>query len=122
MYDSQAHINIDKAYYMPVVTSIYYSRIGVSSKLSKTDYYTKQSIIKYEYILDHYAKEPKDISSVKYGITKSSFLIRPRIKKIVQLFYYYEKSMLPGLREPMSKTLRLFGSYFKYYLTCCRKK
>lgn len=116
MYDSQMHLNIDFAYYMPVVTTTYYSRIGISTRLGDTGYHTVMARKKLDYILVHYAKNNKDIERIKYGLVKCDFYEKPRIKHLFKMFYYYEKSMLPEIKESSLKTLRLFGSYTKYFL------
>lgn len=116
MYDSQSHLNVDYAYYMPLVTSIYYSNIGISTTLGTKKYKIDQARIKYQYILDHYVKEKFDYYQAKYGLSKCYFLEHPSIWRFIIMFYYFEKGQLPDLRYSSKYTIRLFGSYFKRYI------
>lgn len=116
MYDSQCHLNIEKAYYMPVVTSIYYSQIGISTKLHKSDYHTTQARIKLNYILENYAKDERDISVIKCGLQKNIFRETPRLRNIYKILFYYKKGKLQGLNYSWKTPFLLIGSCLNIYL------
>lgn len=95
VYDSQASRFIKKAYYLNKITNIYYSGIGVSKTLSKTDYNTIDNIEKWNYFIDNLIKEKRDVFYAKYQICRSSFLMKPNFKDYMCAIYYYMRGMYP---------------------------
>ena len=118
-YDSQAPLNIKKAYYLPQVTTLYYTGIGVSSRLlvKKSDYLTTQSIEKWEYGLTHYVNNPRDQHLAEYEMIKARFYLNPKWKQFPPMLYHYHKSQLPGARDSISSMLRVFLGLVKYKFT-----
>lgn len=116
VYDSQPHLNIDKAYYLPIITSVYYSELGVSTKLSikNSDYFTTQHAKMWQYYIDHYIKSKKDLYYAKFELQKTAFFLRPTILIYIRLFYFYKKGQLPKYHKKSKETIVLFTSYFKY--------
>ena len=117
-YDIQSHINIKEAYYMPIVTSVYYTEVGVSKELSvkKSDYLTTQHAIMWQYFIDNYLRDKKDIYYAEYEVIKAKFLLHPTFVQIVRMFYYFNLGQLKGLKQQFAHTIHLFLSYIKYLI------
>lgn len=115
-YDSQSHLIIQKAYYLPQVTTIYYSGIGVSTKLStqKSDYATIQCIEKWEYFLAHYVHNKRDEYYAKYEILKAGYLLSPKWSDYFKMMYYYIKGQLPSNASPAKRTIKNFLTLATY--------
>lgn len=115
-YDAQPHLNINEAYYIPQVTSIYYSGIGVSKKLLnlKSPYSTTENIEKWEYGIEHYVQDSRDLHYGTFEIMKSNFYMRPSIILFFKMMYHYFLGQLSNCRIPMRKTLRTFGGLVKF--------
>ena len=109
MFDSQTHRIIEKAYYLPQVTSIYRVDVGISTKLGKTDYLTKQHVIKWQYYLDNYITTKKDkyyaISQIELGL----YYDAPTLKKFVKFSYYF-------IRGQFFDCFRLRSILIQFYL------
>jgi len=103
MFDSQTARTIEYAYYLPGVFSAYYTGVGVSSSLSKTGYATDENIIKWNYYLENYISEKRDVFYAKYQIAYSEYLIKPDISKFCVSIIYYLKGLYPvSFRSIMS--------------------
>lgn len=113
LFDSQVHQLIKKAYYLPVVTSSYRLGIGISTKLGKTDYYTKQNIIKWQYYLDHFVTTPKDRFYSISQIVKGSYYEKPSIVKFFKVLYCYFRGQFMDCLS-IRKILIEFGEMIKY--------
>lgn len=116
MYEAQPHRFIQKAYYMPKVTTTYYILQGISTRLSvgKSDYYTRQATIKWKYWLDHYVSNEKDEAYVKYELEKASFFECPKWGKYFRMMYYYFKGLLPHCHNSLKEILILFLQLARY--------
>ena len=95
MFDSQTARTIEYAYYLPGVSSVYYTGIGVSSSLSKTGYATEENIVKWNYYIDNFISEKRDFFYAKYQIVQSEYLIKPGIKKLCAVITYYLRGLYP---------------------------
>ena len=117
-YDVQRVLNIEKAYYIPRTTSIYYTGIGVSRKLNlkNSDYLTTQNIEKWKSFIELYIKDERDLNYANYEITKSQYLLEPSWRKLSNIIKYYNRGQLPKCKEPLSSSLRLFLALIKYKL------
>lgn len=115
-YDSQAPLNIKKAYYFPEVTTLYYAGIGVSSRLllDKSDYLTTQCIEKWNYGLEHYVEDERDLFWGKYELLKAEYYLNPQWITIFRILNYYIKGQLPGCRDSISSSLRVFAGLIKF--------
>lgn len=115
-YDSQPHLIIKQRYYMPLVTTEYYSGIGVSTKLSakKSDYATVQCIEKWEYFLEHYVRSKWDEYYAKYEILKASYLITPTWGAYFKMIGYFIKGQLPGNAAPLKRAVKNFINLASY--------
>ena len=115
-YDSQSHLNIKKAYYFPFVASIYYTGIGVSTRLSPkhSDYATKQCIEKWQYFLEHYVNSEEDKYYARYEKCKAEYMMRPQLMSLPTLFFLYHKGQLNSCRPTLKETLRTFFNLLKY--------
>lgn len=103
MFDSQTARTIEHAYYLPGVFSAYYTGVGVSSSLSKTGYATDENIIKWNYYLENYISEKRDVFYAKYQIAYSEYLIKPDMTKFCAAIIYYLKGLYPvSFRSIMS--------------------
>ena len=116
--DLQPHLIIKEAYYLPFVSSIYYTGIGVSSQLSakKTDYYTTQHIEMWRYFMDHYLQTPKDKHYAQYELLKAEFYGKPTFGKLMLMIYHFNLGQLTKIRTPFKKKFHLFLSLAKYRL------
>lgn len=115
-YDSQVPINIKTAYYMPQVTTIYYAGIGVSKRLSDplSAYNTTENIEKWNYGIEHYVQDKRDMHLAQYQIMHSEYNMKPQWSTLFKMMLHYEKSLLPCCRNSKWNTIRLFLSYLKY--------
>ena len=95
VYDSQAARTIKFPYYLPQITTIYFSGVGVSTKLSKTDYHTSGNIVRWEYYLKNYITETRDINYAKSQILRSQCLMKPSLKKVFLYLRYSLKGIYP---------------------------
>lgn len=95
IFDSQTARTIENAYYLPAISSVYYSGIGVSSSLSKTGYETDENIVKWNYYLEHFISERRDVFYAKYQIAQSEYLIKPDISKFCAIIIYYLRGLYP---------------------------
>lgn len=109
-YDSQVHLNIQKIYYIPIVTSIYYTGLGVSLKLKdyKSPYNTTECIECWNYISEHNVKDKYDFHLAQYAINKADFFIKKSIRKYIKTIYHYELSQIPICKDSLTKKLRTF--------------
>lgn len=117
-YDLQPHLIIKKAYYLPQTTTVYYSGLGISTKLgvSNSDYYTTQYKNMWQYYIDHYITTKKDLYFAKYQLCKSDFLISPTLSLYFKMLLFHKRGRLALCQGPIFKEIRLFASLFKYYL------
>jgi len=117
-YDAQPHLNIQRAYYLPQVTSIYYYGIGVSSKLSikNSDYHTKQNIEKWKYGIKHYVKDEVDLNYGRFEITKSCFYMKPSVKLYIEMIKYYHRGQLRYCKTPLKRSVRTFLGFIKFWV------
>ncbi len=97
-YDIMPHRIIEKAYYIPVVGSVYYSGLGISVELDKplSTYHKEDNIKKWHYFLDNYIESEYDRNYAMYGIEISKFAIKPTVSSFLKSLFYYKKSRLCG--------------------------
>lgn len=116
IFEVRAFKNIENVYYFPQVTTTYYTQKGISTKLSigKSDYYTRQSMIQWQYFKDNYAATERDSYYCEYELIKASFWERPTWKKYFKMFHYYLKGMLPKANNSILSIGYLFYSLAKY--------
>lgn len=88
LFDSQTQIHSEKNYYCPYIGSIYYSGIGVSTKMNTVPH-IKNLILSYEKLrnLDIYDK--KDLYYIDYLVSRLSYKIEKSIKLFAKTWYYY---------------------------------
>lgn len=113
-YDSQPHLHIQEAYYLPFVASIYYTGIGVSTKLAdkrKSDYYTTQSVENWNYCLEVYSNNIYDNHYITYKILLARYYAQPKLGTFLKMLYHYCKGQLPGCRESLKHHVSLFAQY-----------
>jgi len=117
-YDEQPHLNIRKAYYLPLVTSKYYTGVGVSTRLSldKSDYLTYQSIERWTYELEYHVHNECDRHYVMYELLKSNYYIKPSVDKFVKMIYHYVKGQLPSCHLSWKSSVKCFLNLAKYGL------
>lgn len=114
-HDSQPFLNIKEVYYFSRITTIYYSDIGVSTKLSlsNSDYLTHQNIEKWKYGINHYVHDNCDMHYAQYQLLKSEFYLNPSLGKLLSAFYHFELGQLPGYRDSFRSTVRTFWNLAK---------
>lgn len=117
-YDAQPHLNIERAYYLPQVTSKYYTGIGVSNRLvnPRSSYNTTENIEKWEYAIENYIDNERDLHYARYQIIQSAFYLQPSWGKMCQLIIQYIKGQLPGCRNSLKNSIRMIGGLLKYRL------
>lgn len=116
-YDSQPHLNITKAFYLPFIASVYYTGIGVSTKLAdkrKSDYYTVQSAETWNYCMNHIATSTYDKHYINYRLLLATFYSEPSLKILLRMFHHYVKGQLPNDKESVKHTIILFLRFFFY--------
>ena len=116
-YDSQPHLHIQEAYYLPFVASIYYTGIGVSTKLAdkkKSDYYTTQSAETWDYCLNHIATSIVDKHYIYYRLLLTNYYTSPSLKTFFMMFHHYLKGELPNAKESIKQKTILFLRYFLF--------
>lgn len=118
-YDAQSPLNIKKAYYLPKVTSKYYTGIGVSKKLNvkESDYLTTQCIEKWNYAIEHYVKTPCDMYYARFEIIRAKYYMTPSFVGYFKMIYFYSKGELPKCRNTFKSSAVMFLSLAKYGLT-----
>jgi hypothetical protein len=108
---------------MPLVTSIYYAGIGVSTRLSikDSDYFTSQVIEKWNYGLEHYAKSKRDVMYGNFEISRAEFYLKPTWAKFFKIVYYYFQGQLPGCHNSIKLTIALFSHLVGFKISSYRK-
>lgn len=122
-FDCQKHLIAEKAYYVPVVGDIYYGGIGISMKLANTDYYSTQSMAKWQYFLDNIITRKEDVLLAKAEIRKCQFILKPSFKgyfKSLKMYLASGYPKKPTFKEVKNFTLlmkhRILRKYEKYWL------
>lgn len=87
LFDIQRHMYSDHSYYVPVVGSIYYTEIGVSTVLTN-DYKVNESLIKWQYLNEHIVKNKYDRRYVSYQINRRLFLKEKNNRYLVRALLY----------------------------------
>ena len=98
LFDSQFFRYIEKAYYNPVLGTIYYTGIGVSVTWDLSNplssYRTSDSIIMWQYIVDNgLIKEQDDLYWAKSRISYSKCLERFSFMELIKYSRFYKKGM-----------------------------
>jgi len=92
LFDIQVQLHSQINYYLPYIGSIYYSGLGVSTKM--VDVQHKQEYIDAMFELKRLeALNPKDSFFLDYQIYKTRFSIRPSLNDLIFAFKYYFKSI-----------------------------
>ncbi len=115
-YDAQPHLHIDKAYYLGQITSIYYTGIGISTRLSdkRSAYLTTQAIEKWKYGIENYIQDHRDFHYATCEIIKANYFVNPTWKGFCRTVYHYIKGQLPGCRNSLLISIRMFLGLMKY--------
>lgn len=102
-YDSQSHLNIKKAFYIPQTTTVYYTGLGVSvslADLKNSNYYTTQALEMWNYCIEHFVCNSCDLNYVKYEIEKCYYFKKPSLNSFIKMLVYSYKGKLPGCNYP----------------------
>lgn len=103
--DVQKHYLAKLVLYMPVISNVYYAGIGVSTKLRKSDYYTKQAFASTRFLLDNYALTDKDKYYLKYQIAAAECRMAFSLSSFFRMVYFYMRGYLPGVGTGMKPLL-----------------
>lgn len=122
MFDSQTARTIETAYYMPVVTSIYYTGIGVSTSLSKTGYATDENIEKWQYYLENFITKKRDVFYAKYQISQSEYLIKPKATNFYAVILYYLRGLYPVSFKNILNVFVIVLKMLRYAIIFNKKK
>ncbi len=117
LYGSQAPRIIKKSYYIPKTTTIYYSGIGVSTRLSKTGYATTENIVKWDYYINYLLTEKRDIFYAKYQIQRSKFIMYPTIRLATSSAWYHFRGLYPFTVKDCLTVAREWIYLVKYSIT-----
>lgn len=115
-FDSQKVRFIKKAYYLPYTAAIYYCDIGISTILTKTDYWTTQTISKWQYFIDNYIHETSDYWYARYGIEQARFFIKPSFWGFMKIILFYHRGRLKGLNYTLKDYLSVIKRTISYYV------
>lgn len=115
-FDSQDFRFIKKAIYIPYMASVYYCGIGFSANLvfGKSDYYTKQTIEKWEYFLENFITSKSDEYYARYGIEQAKYYIHPSFLGLYRTMKYYHKGRLDGLEYNIGDYWMVFKPLVRY--------
>lgn len=117
IFSSQAIRKVQKSYYIPVVGSIYYNGIGVSTQLADTRYYKEDEIVKLKYFLTNFTSSFRDKMWIIACIHRTEYHINPRFSKFILMFVYF----ILGLAK-YDCNLRSVKSFFYPVVYHLRKK
>lgn len=92
LFDSQVQIHSEKNYYCPYMGSIYYSGIGVSTKMNTVPH-IQNLILSYERLRELGLYDNKDLFYIDYLICRLSYRINKSVKLFFKTWYYYLKSI-----------------------------
>lgn len=97
LFDSQWFRYLEKTYYFPIPGSIYYSGIGISTQINdmNSEYNTKEAILKWQYMLDHFADNNKDREWLKAKIMRIQCVLTPKVSILVKAVRSYSKGIMP---------------------------
>lgn len=123
-YDSQGAWIIKKAYYLPFTGSIYYSGVGISTTLglNDSDYYTTQSLAKWDFYLKNYIQSEADRWYAKYGIEKVHFYMNPSISCFFRILLYFYRGRLDGVSYSFTNFWDMVLPLLKYPIKKILKK
>lgn len=114
MFDYQMSLFSEKNYYLPFIGTIYYSGIGISTKL-QTPEYREEEIKKWNYLLTKYNYNRNDRYYLKFYINTLTFTNNSRLEYLINSFYNYLLSFKWGYwRQLKSDLLKLFGMVITY--------
>ncbi len=116
IYDVQSFLHMEKVYYLPQVTSIYYAGIGESTHLSLkvSDYHTNQSIAKWNFFINHYIKNERDLNYAKCEIYKAEYYLMPTWSKLFNIIKLHGKGQLPLYRSKHRKYIGFIWQLIRY--------
>ncbi len=88
-FDCQFFCNLTNYYYVPVVGSVYYAGIGVSSDLHELqgDYHTIGAIHQWNYFKEAFALSMKDKFWCSSQLLKASFYIKPTLVNLSKVLF-----------------------------------
>lgn len=111
LFDSQKHRLIRKAYYLSKVGNIYFTDIGVSSKLNTLcDYYKQQNIDKWKYFIQNMIiNNRKDLYYAYAEISRSKYYISHRLVDFVKASFFFILSSYPNLFPSIVEFKRFVG-------------
>ena len=90
LFDLQISLHSKKNYYVPIVGSIYYTGIGVSTKMENRESW-ENMIKRNEEYLKRIEFSKSDISYINYTTYLLSFYINPTFKNYLKTWFYYIK-------------------------------
>ncbi|MGN1196967.1 MAG: glycosyltransferase [Acetatifactor sp.] len=115
LFDIQPFKNAEYAYYVPYVGSIYYTQIGVSTKMSNEKTYRENV-----YAWDNFPKAEniyiKDTYFCKVKALKFKFFLKPTLSTFLCIIYYNIKSIDWKLGFEWKNFAILYWSIFKHLL------
>lgn len=92
LFDSQMQIHSKVNYYCPFMGSIYYSGIGVSTKMHSVSH-IDNLILSYKKLRDLGIYDKKDLLYIDYKICRLSYTIKKSLNLFLKTWYYYIRSI-----------------------------
>lgn len=117
---AEAQINLcaDLYYYVPIVGSVYYQSIGVSTSLRHTNYYGVDQLTKWHYFLDNLPNIATDRRWIKYKISQTEYSMHHTwwgmLKVIIRNVISFDSKNGKGLRDIYSMILFLTKKQGKF--------
>lgn len=112
-FENQPFYYAEKVYYIPYVASIYYSGIGISTKLHTKDY-LELTLYNQETLAGQYDLDYKDKQYLKYCASATRFKLSPSITLYFQAFNFYIRSIRPYCKPTLKELILRFVSLLLY--------
>lgn len=104
IYDSQDHLIVEKAFYVPFVASIYYCQKGISLVLKdiEPDYRTEQVITTCQYHISHFVTDKRDEYYENYCIELVKYNQKPTVNSFIKVICFFYKGKIKGMKYSLN--------------------
>lgn len=96
VFDSQNVRIIKEWYYVDTIGEVYYSGIGISTKLAKTEYYKQEAFDQWEYFDKHLIESENDHRYAKAMMLRAQYLMNNNFLDLVKAIVYFSISDYPS--------------------------
>lgn len=94
--DSRNARIIKEWYYVDTIGEVYYSGIGISTKLAKTEYYKQEAFDQWEYFDKHLIESENDHRYAKAMMLRAQYLMNNNFLDLVKAIVYFSISDYPS--------------------------